>query len=53
MTKKRFDVEARVYVSVEAETEEEAEQIAHDWIGVAEGHPESIGFNTLDIERVD
>ena len=52
-TKNRFDVVARVYVSVEAETEKEVVQILGRLDRCSRGSPDNIEFITWDIERVD
>ena len=49
----KYEVTATVYVHVDAENEEDAKDVAYDWIGIAEGHPDRINFSTLDIDRVE
>lgn len=49
MDKETFDIRVEVGVSVEAETQEEAEQIARDWVGVTANAPDSIGFSYADL----
>jgi hypothetical protein len=46
-----FEVTLRVCVSVVADSQEEAEFIAHDWVGVCKGAPEdTIDFITCEVE---
>lgn len=48
--KEIYDIVVKLIMRVEAESREEAESIARDWAGIAEGAPDNIEFISADID---